>query len=230
MKRISDMADTLEYLIGSRVHCAGDPSGDECGEVEYVVVDPVADRLTHLVVRPDDVGPDGESRLVPIHIAVPGPDGVTLNCSRARLNKFEPAEQTFFLPGGEPAGRGRGERVLEWPFYGIAPSPALLGVPPVPEPQPPIATTERIPAGEVSIRRGERVHATDGEIGRVKGLIVIPPNSEVTHVLLDEGHLWGRKRVAIPVRDVTGIDDDGVAVRLTKDEIKDLPPVDVEGL
>jgi hypothetical protein len=52
----------------------------------------------------------------------------------------------------------------------------------------------------------------------------------VTHVLLDEGHLWGRKRVAIPIRDVAGIDLEGVAVRLTKDEIKDLPPVDVAGL
>jgi sporulation protein YlmC with PRC-barrel domain len=224
------MVDTLEYLIGSRVYCTGAASGEECGEVEYVVVDPVADKLTHLVVRPRDAGPDGEARLVPIHIATPGPDGVTLNCTHARLNEFEAAEQTFFLPGGEPVGRARSERVLEWPFYGVAPSPTLLGVPPIPEPAPPIATTEHIPAGEVSIRRGERVHATDGEIGRVKGLIVVPPNSEVTHVLLDEGHLWGRKRVAIPVRDVTGIDDDGVAVRLTKDEIKDLPPVDVEGV
>lgn len=224
------MADTLEYLIGSRVHCAGDADGEECGEVEYVVVDPVADKLTHLVVRPDDAGPDGEARLVPIHLAVPGPDGVALNCTRARFNEFEPAEQTFFLPDGEPVGRARGERVLEWPFYGVAPSPALLGVPPLAEPEPPIATTELIPAGEVSIRRGERVHAADGEIGRVKGLIVVLPDSEVTHVLLDEGHLWGRKRVAIPVREVTGIDDEGVAVRLTKEEIKDLPPVDVEGL
>lgn len=225
------MVDTLEYLIGSRVHCAGAASGEECGEVEYVVVDPVADKLTHLVIRPDDVGPGGEARLVPIHIAAPGPDGVTLNCTRTRLNEFEAAEQSFFLPDGEPVGRrARGERVLEWPFYGIAPSPALLGVPPIPEPAPQIATTEHIPAGEVSIRRGERVHARDGEIGRVKGLIVVPPNSEVTHVLLDEGHLWGRKRVAIPVRDVTGIDDDGVSVRLTKDEIKDLPPVAVEGV
>jgi hypothetical protein len=47
IERISEMQDTLEYVIGSRVRCAG----DECGEVEFVVVDPVADRLTHLVVR-----------------------------------------------------------------------------------------------------------------------------------------------------------------------------------
>jgi len=233
-ERISEMRDTLEYVMGSRVWCAGEESGSrtEFGEVEFVVVDPVSDKLTHLVVRADDDGSDGQSRLVPVHIAVPGPDGVELNCTRARFEEFEPALQSYFLPNAEPIGpRGPagGERVLSWPFYGLSPSPALLGASPGAEPAPATVTVERIPAGEVSVRRGERVHAADGEIGRVKGLVVVPPDSEVSHVLLDEGHLWGRKRVAIPIRDVTGIDENGVAVRLTKDEIKILPPVDVEG-
>jgi hypothetical protein len=48
----------------------------------------------------------------------------------------------------------------------------------------------------------------------------------VTHVLLDEGLLWGKKRVAIPFSAVTGVDD-GVALNLTKDEVGDLPPVDL---
>ena len=216
------MRENLEYVIGSRVRCAG----EECGEVEFVVVDPVADQLTHVVVRPDDG--DARARLVPVHLAVPGPDGVDLRCTRAQLEDFEPALRTYFLSGEESAPPRPGERVLSWPFFGIAPTPGALGV--APEPEPSITTVESIPAGEVSIRRGERVHAVDGEIGRVRGLVVVPPASAVTHVLLDEGHLWGRKRVAIPIREVTGIDADGVVVRLSKDEIKDLPPVDLEGL
>jgi sporulation protein YlmC with PRC-barrel domain len=220
------MQDTLEYVIGSRVQCAG----EECGEVEFVVVDPVADKLTHLVVRPDDAG--AQARLVPVHIAVPGPDGVELNCTRARFDEFEPAMQTFFVPEAERIGPAHDERVLEWPFYGLVLAPSnLMGMAaPGVSPQHTATTVERIPVGEVSIRRGERVHAVDGEIGRVRGLIVAPPDSEVSHVLLDQGHLWGRKRVAIPIRDVSGIDVDGVAVRLAKAEIKDLPPVDVDGL
>jgi hypothetical protein len=219
------MQDTLEYVIGSRVRCAG----DECGELDFVVVDPVADKLTHLVVRPDEDG--APSRLVPVHIAVPGPDGIDLNCTRARFEEFEPAERTRFLPGAEDAQvLGHGDRVLEWPFYGLALSPALVGPAEGVDPEPTTVTVERIPVGEVSVRRGERVHATDGQIGRVRGLVVATPDSAVSHVLLDEGHLWGRKRVAIPIRAVTGIDEGGVAVDLTKDQIKDLPPVDVEGL
>ena len=47
-------------------------------------------------------------------------------------------------------------------------------------------------------------------------------------MLLQEGHLWGRKQVAIPIASVTKVDDQ-VRVNLTKDEIRDLPPVDVDG-
>jgi hypothetical protein len=50
----------------------------------------------------------------------------------------------------------------------------------------------------------------------------------VTHVLLAEGHLWGEKEVAIPITAVTGVDEDGAQLNLTKDEVRDLPPVDID--
>ena len=77
------------------------------------------------------------------------------------------------------------------------------------------------------MRRGEHVHATDGAIGRVQGLVIDPGDHHVTHVLLDEGHLWGQKMVAIPVSAVTSVGD-GVRLSLTKDEVRDLPPVDLD--
>jgi len=43
-------------------------------------------------------------------------------------------------------------------------------------------------------------------------------------VLLDEGHLWGRKQIAIPIGAVTVIDG-GIHVKLTKDDLRELPPV-----
>jgi hypothetical protein len=83
---------------------------------------------------------------------------------------------------------------------------------------------DRVPEGRVQVCRGDRVHATDGAIGRVQGLLVDPSDDHVTHVLLDEGHLWGAKRVAIPISAVTRVDD-GVRLSLTKDQVRDLPPV-----
>jgi sporulation protein YlmC with PRC-barrel domain len=87
-------------------------------------------------------------------------------------------------------------------------------------------TYDALPLGEVAVRRGERVHASDGDIGRVQGLVIDPLSHQVTHVLLQEGHLWGRKEVAIPISAVTGIDD-GIRLDITKQEVQDLPPVDV---
>ena len=48
----------------------------------------------------------------------------------------------------------------------------------------------------------------------------------MTHVLLQEGHLWGRKEVAIPISAVTGVDD-GIRLNITKQQVQDLPPVDI---
>jgi sporulation protein YlmC with PRC-barrel domain len=78
----------------------------------------------------------------------------------------------------------------------------------------------------VEVRRGEHVHATDGHIGRVQGLVIDANNHHVTHVLLQEGHLWGRKEVAIPIRAVIGVDD-GIQLNITKQQVQDLPPVDI---
>jgi hypothetical protein len=56
----------------------------------------------------------------------------------------------------------------------------------------------------------------------VKGFLVDPGDHRVTHVLLQEGHLWGRKEVAIPVSAVTGIEN-GIRLNMTKKQIEDLP-------
>ncbi len=49
----------------------------------------------------------------------------------------------------------------------------------------------------------------------------------MTHVLLAEGHLWGRKEVAIPITAVAGVDD-GIGLTITREQVGDLPPVDLD--
>jgi hypothetical protein len=80
-----------------------------------------------------------------------------------------------------------------------------------------------VPLGETDLQRGERVHALDGEIGQVQGFLVDPGDDHVTHVLLQEGHLWGRKEVSIPISAVTGVDN-GIRLNMTKKQVEDLPP------
>ena len=85
-------------------------------------------------------------------------------------------------------------------------------------------TYDAVPLDEVEVRRGEPVHATDGTIGSVRGLVIDRASHHATHLLLEEGHLWGRKQVAIPIGSVTGVRG-GIHLDLTKQQVEDLPPV-----
>jgi len=62
----------------------------------------------------------------------------------------------------------------------------------------------------------------------VAGLVADPASQHVTHVLLMEGHIWARKEVAIPVAAVKEVADDGIHLNITKQEVGDLPPVDLK--
>ena len=106
------------------------------------------------------------------------------------------------------------------PYYGLRTDAAGFAGMPQRRISPRVKLHDRVPVGEVAVRRGEHVHATDGHIGRVKGLVIDPADHHVTHFLLDEGHLWGQKTVAIPIGAVTHIED-GVRLNLTKDQVRD---------
>lgn len=60
-------------------------------------------------------------------------------------------------------------------------------------------TEDRVSEGDVEVRRGEHVQATDGEIGRIYGFVIDPADHGLTHVIVDEGHLCGHETIAIPI-------------------------------
>ncbi|HEY3956196.1 MAG TPA: PRC-barrel domain-containing protein [Streptosporangiaceae bacterium] len=236
------MAGTARFTIGAAVT----GSDGDIGKLTRVVVDPIARAVTHLVVEPKHL--EGLSRLVPIGlVGAVTPEQIKLRAGAARFEQLDPAEETQFLPiqPGSPASAGvdgpigdehpigdeqkygPGE-VLSWPYYSLALEgrgfgPGSMGVAGA---LPLAVTYDKVPLGEVAIRRGEHVHATDGEIGRVQGLVIDTSDQHVTHVLLAEGHLWGRKEVAIPVSAVARVDD-GIWLKITKQDVQDLPPVDI---
>jgi sporulation protein YlmC with PRC-barrel domain len=213
-----EMAQTT-FTIGSAAACSDGP----CGEVSRVVVDPVARAVTHVVVEP--AHRSGLARLVPLELIEESAGKIRLRCTLEEFDKLPPAEETDFLPGGSGYESYAEHELFYWPYYGID---VPVGVDPLVANASGIVTRDLLPKGEVGVRRGERVHATDGEIGKVEGFVVEPAHGHVTHVLLQEGHLWGRKQVAIPVSAVQRIED-GVTVSLTKHEIESLPAVDLVG-
>jgi sporulation protein YlmC with PRC-barrel domain len=202
-------ASSEQFTIGAEVSC----TDGRCGALSRVVVDPVARELTHLVVEPEHRL--GAARLVPLDLAGATAEGIRLNCTLAEFSRLSPAEETQFIEGTTEYPAYGQEQVVFWPYYGYRGTRGDVVI------------TDAIPPGEVEVRRGDHVHATDGEIGRVQGLVIDPDSHHVTHVLLQEGHPWGRKEVAIPVSAVTRADD-GIRLNITKQQVQDLPPVDID--
>jgi hypothetical protein len=226
------MTDT-PFLIGASV---SSPDGS-CGQVVRVIVDPVGKTITHLVVGPRHEHGHDIDRLVPVDLAQAAAGGIRLSCTKADFDKLDPAEETHFVagtehPGYEPdevwsmpwfilGGFGLGGMAGDWTEGQGWDRGGSHG------PERRMVTSDSVPLGEVQVRRGDHVHATDGEIGLVEGLVINPDDHHVTHVLLKEGHLWGRKDVAIPIGAVTGAEA-GIRLNLSKQQVEDLPSVAID--
>jgi sporulation protein YlmC with PRC-barrel domain len=215
------MAAETEFAIGARASC----SDGYCGELRRLIIDPATDTVTHLVIQR---GHSKEAaRLVPGHLAETADGEIRLRCTLAEFDKFDHAEEREL---GDKADERIGDiGVLSGGFVYDVGGDALapigggfedLGH--VPERRRTFVE-DVIPMGEDQVEPGDQVHAVDGEIGRVRGFLVNPDDHRVTHVLLREGHLWGRKEVAIPMSAVTGVET-GIRLNLTKEQVGDLPP------
>ncbi|HEY5015861.1 MAG TPA: PRC-barrel domain-containing protein [Streptosporangiaceae bacterium] len=221
------MAGTTDFVIGANVSC----SDGLCGKVTRVVINPVAQTVTHLVIEPEHR--QGLGRLVPLDLVTGEAEDLRLDCTIAEFQQLDSAEDTQFIPGSSGYAAYGPDQVVAWPYYGLGGGvgdPGGLGMGPAGSDIPGVSQTvtyDAVPPGEVSVRRGEHVHATDGDIGRVQGLVIEPGSHHVTHVLLQEGHLWGRKDVAIPIS-VVSRTDDGIRLSITKKQVEDLPAVDID--
>ncbi len=220
------MSEASELMIGAVVHC----QGGECGELRRIVIDSGTEAVTHLVVVPKEG--DRRPRLVPIGLVeATTPHEIRLSCTPERFEALDSAEETDVTPGFDPAPAAPS---LPLPLFGLrglalagsSMGSGLLGPIRV---KPHAVTEDNLTAGEGEVSSGQPVHAADGPVGHVYGLVV-GPGRQVSHVLLGEGHLWGKKEVAIPIGAVKLVVDDGVYLTLTKKEVGDLPPVDLERL
>jgi sporulation protein YlmC with PRC-barrel domain len=191
------MDEETEFAMGATASCVDGPGG----KVSRVIIDPATETVTHLVIEPKHRL--GGSRLVPLDLVDTTKGDIRLRCTVEEFGRLEPAQEAELI-----------DDVLG------SLNPPVGSAPPVQ-----VLVQDVVPLGEADVNRGEPVHALDGEIGRVQGFLVDPDDHRVTHVLLQEGHLWGRKKVSIPVSAVTGVEN-GIQLSLTKKQVEDLPPAD----
>ena len=218
----------MKLELASAVRCLDGPFG----ELADVVIDPTSRRVTDLVVEPH--GRHGLAVLVPIELAVAedgGSPAIVLRSTLEDAGRLPPVQEFAYLrlgafPAGDPDWDVGIENVLALPYYGYAEFgyPGLV--------QPPVdphvsITYDRIPKGEIEIRRASQVASSDGHrLGRVDGFLV-DGDDQITHLILERGRFWGRREVTIPIGAVTQVATDSVEVGLTKDEVGALPAIPV---
>jgi hypothetical protein len=143
-----------------------------CGRSVFVVINPVIDQVTHLVVK-EGSSPDTEY-IVPVDcVTETKSDTIRLSCSKAELEKMDPFITTTFIEekvpdrnsayGGEMYGMGSN-------YY--LPYVTLEKTIFVPE------ENQQVPPGELALRRGTRIAATDGPVGHINEFVVDPENSQ----------------------------------------------------
>ncbi len=197
----------IDIPLKARVECAD----GECGESVTVIVDPVARKVTHFVVD------DGNlvQRIVSIdQVVETTPDSIHLSCSKEEVAKMEPFLERHFIKQVQPNPDYRVDHgVYVLPYA----SPTQIVATPV--------EVDRVLPGEIAVRRGTLVEATDGYVGKVGEFLVDRVNGRITHLVLQEGHFWGRMEVTLPLSAIDRIQDDTVYLKLDKKGIESLPSI-----
>jgi sporulation protein YlmC with PRC-barrel domain len=202
----------MEIPLNAQVEC----TDGVCGRSVYVLINPVIEQVTHLVVREDS---SLTEYIVPVDMVSETIGGtIQLRCSKAELEKTDPFIKMEFVEEKVPesyVNYGGGMYTAGSYYYMPYVTPGMTVQVPVEHRQ--------IPPGELAVRRGTRVEATDGYVGKVDEFVVNPENGHITHLVMREGHLWGQKDVIIPLSAMGDTHEDTVFLKLDKQQIESLP-------
>jgi uncharacterized protein YrrD len=195
----------MEFTIGAEASCT---DGD-CGRVSRLIADPKTRAVTYLVV--ESALHHKQGRLVPIDLVEAASSGIRLGCSRAQFERLGSATETELLPQDPGTPIYNPDIRSSLPMANLRLDDGAT-----------VGRSDAVPPGQVELRPGHPVLATDGAIGQIKGLVADAGSHAVTHVLLAEGRMWGHKQVAIPIGAVTGFGD-VIRLGITKQDVADLP-------
>ena len=200
----------MEIPVQAQVEC----TNGLFGRSVYVLINPVTDKVTHLVVK-EDVS-DTEY-IVPVEVVTETiANTIRLNCTKAKLKKMRRFIKTTYIEEKMPyISYGAGMYDMGAYYYTPYVTPDLTVQVPVEH--------QQIPSGELAVHRGTRVEATDGHVGHVDEFVVNPKNSHITHLVMREGHLWGKKDVIIPLSAMGDTHNDTVFLKIDKKQIESLP-------
>jgi hypothetical protein len=199
----------MDFPLDVEVHC----SNGHCGLSTHIILNPVTKTVTHIVVQEKS---SAIERLVSVKlIANTAAEVILLSCTKEEFAKLESFNQPDFIYTDLPQHATDPNLTLVWPY--VVPVKRIVD-----------DKIRRIPPGELAVRRGTRVRATDGWIGKVDEFIVGPVSGNITHLCLREGHPWKGRDICIPISLIDRIDEKSVYLNADKNTVASIPTVPVK--
>lgn len=199
--------------VDARVECTDGPCGKSLG----VIGERGTRILTHFVVEDETLPYPPYQRLVSVeHVVETTRDLIRLGCTKAEVGDMDPFIRTRYIQ----------KKKQDYSLYeggeGASDNASTVGG----------SYTKQeetlIPEGELGVSGGTRVEATDGHVGHVSELLMDEGTGQLTHVVLEEGHLWGKKEVTLPASAVDRVEGDTMYLNLDKAAVHSLPAVPVK--
>ena len=196
----------MDMHLNAHVECLD----GKIGRLENIILNPKTERVTYLVVRGNDL--QNTERLVPERLVKEAShDTVFLSINKKKFEGMKNFIQEEYIPSNitlymaEQAGWDMG-------------TPASVFV-----------EHEAVPAGGLIVHKGAKVLATDGHAGRVDDFLVEKKTGRITHLILLEGHLWGKKDISVPVNQIDRYEDGNIYLKIDKNGVEALPVIDMKG-
>lgn len=207
-----EVVKAMKIPVHAEVSC----TDGMCGLSSYVLVNPVTEKVTHLVIK-GSRSPYMET-LVSVGVVDQASDElIQLRCTREELAHMDPFVQSEYIETKRldmfRSAYANGA-YLYWPYFVIPDSTIRMPI-----------EHQQMPPGDLAVRRGARVEATDKTVGNVDEFLVNPNNDNVTHLVIRAGPLWERRDVCIPVSAIREVRDNTVFLRLDKQQVGALPTV-----
>ena len=196
----------MDMHLNAHVECLD----GRVGRLENIILNPKTERVTYLVVRGNDL--QNTERLVPERLVKEAThDTVFLSINKKKFEGMKNFIQEEYIPSNitlymaEQAGWNVG-------------TPAAVFV-----------EHEAVPAGGLIVHKGAKVFAKDGHAGKVDDFLVEKKTGRITHLIMLEGHLWGKKDISIPVNQIDRYEDGNIFLTIDKSGVETLPVIDMKG-
>ena len=208
----------MNFKEGAVVRTA---DGEKVGTVDRIVVDPINDEVTHIVVRAGVLF--AEDRVIPVESVSNATQSVVkLITTNEDLDAFPRFEETYYI--SPPAKRDAAAEEVHtvMPLYYYPPLGSMYpAFPAVAMPE--LGYVNRnIPADTVAISKGTRVLDDDGKhVGDVQEVFT-DDQERVTHILISKGLIFTSEKL-VPITWVDILGENTIHLNVDTDILHNLP-------